>query len=205
VSPTPHARCSPSIETARRVGDGGRLASALSNLSTVESDAGQHDLAIELLSEARELDARCGDAWGLGVDDVNLASLMLRGGRVEEAHEQLRQNASATVALGDPELTADVLALFCAVFAERGEAERAALLLGAVESLRRQAELPMTAPDAAVLAISVDKVRELPTATAWETSVRRGSTCSAEEALAEALAPLSARPVSPRRGDGRDR
>ncbi len=40
-------------------------------------DTGDNDRAIKLLQEARTLDAARGGEWGLGVDDVNLASLML--------------------------------------------------------------------------------------------------------------------------------
>lgn len=185
---TARALLSESVSTARGVGDQERLASALSNLATLESEAGQHDRAIELLHEARALDAECGDAWALGVDDVNLAGLLLAGGRLEEAHQQLRRHAAAAVALGDPALTADVIGLFCSVFAERGDAERAARLLGAVESLRQQAELPMTTAEALALAGSVDKVRALPTAECWEANVSTGSAYGIEAALDEALA-----------------
>ncbi len=185
---TARALLSESVSTARRVGDQERLASALSNLATLKSEAGQHDRAIELLHEARALDAECGDAWALGVDDVNLAGLLLAGGRLDEAHQQLRRHAAAAVALGDPALTADVIGLFCSVFAERGDAERAARLLGAVESLRQQAELPMTTAETLALAGSVDKVRALPTAECWEANVSTGSAYGIEAALDEALA-----------------
>src|SRR5680860_567518 len=181
------ALLSESIAVARDAGDAERLASALTNLSTVESDAGNHDRAIDLLREALALDEARGDAWGLGVDHVNLAGLMLRAGHVEDASAYLCRHASAAVALGDPELTADVLGLFCAVSAERGEPEGAARLLGAVESLRQKAELPMAAPDAAAFARSLDTVRSRPTAAAWDANVQHGSAYSVEAALAEAL------------------
>lgn len=177
-----------SIEISRRIGDPERLASALVNLSMIESDTGDNDLAIELLQEARALDAARGDEWGLGVDDVNLASLMLRGGRLKEAHEQLHRHAASAVALGDPDLTADVLAIFCCVFAEYGDTERAARLLGAMQALRRQAELPMSEPDAVALDRSVNKVRSEPPSDRWQQDVERGSTRSVQDALGEALA-----------------
>ncbi len=92
------------------------------------------------------------------------------------------------MALGDPDLTADVLAIFCCVFAEYGDAKRAATLLGAMEALRRQAELPISEPDATVLARSLDKVRSEPPSDGWQRDVDRGPTYSVQDALADALA-----------------
>ncbi len=177
-----------SVEIARQGGDSGRLASALSNLSTLESDAGRHDLAIEMLHEARALDAERGDAWGLGVDDINLAALMLRAGRLDDAYDQLRRHAASAVGLGDPDLTADVLGLFCRFFAERRDAERTAVLFGASEALRRQAEQPLPEPDATELATAVDRVRLQPTPEQWHAAVERGGASSVDDALSVALA-----------------
>jgi hypothetical protein len=92
------------------------------------------------------------------------------------------------VALGDPDITVDVLALFSQLFAELGDAERAAVLLGAMEALRRKAELPIAEPDAAALALSIDKVRSQPTPDQWKANVERGAVTSVQEALALALA-----------------
>ena len=177
------------IDLARRAGATGRLASALSNLATIESDAGHHDRAIELLHDTLELDHEVGDAWGLGVDRVNLAGVMLRGGRVDEAHEHLRQNAASAVALGDVELSIDVIGLFCAIYAERGEAEPAARLLGTFESMRDKAELPMPAPDRATFEQSVDKVRSLPDPQTWGRNVEIGLGQGVDAALSLCLGP----------------
>ena len=92
------------------------------------------------------------------------------------------------MALGDPDLTADVLAIFCCVFAEYGDAKRTATLLGAMEALERQAELPISEPDATVLARSLDKVRPEPPSDGWLQDVDRGSRHSVQNALAGALA-----------------
>lgn len=81
-----------------------------------------------------------------------------------------------------------MLGLFSQLFAELGDAERAAVLLGAMEALRRQAELPMAEPDAAALSRSVDKVRSQPTPDRWTANVERGEVTSVQEALAVALA-----------------
>ena len=113
--------------------------------------------------------------------------MMLRGGRIDEAQEQLSRNAESAVALGDPDITVDVLGLFSMLFAELGDAERSALLLGASEALRRKAELPLPEPDATYLARSVDKVRSQPTPDLWTANVERGAVMSVQEALAVAL------------------
>ena len=176
-----------SIATARTVGDDARRAAALSNLAILEVDEDRADRAVELLRETLEIDQRLGDTWGVAHDHNNLATAMVRAGRIAEAHDTLREHAGAALALGDLELSINVIEAFWVVFAESGEAIRAGRLLGATSALRESAELPMAAPDIAQLEVSISKVRDLPDADTWAANVATGSAYSLQDALADAL------------------
>ncbi len=175
------------LAVARQAGDGEREASALSNLAKIESDGGNDNRAVELLNEALELDRQLDDVWGVGADMINLANVKLRAGRVDEASAVLTDSATAVVGLSDPELTVELVELFCAVAAERNRPRQAARLLGAARALRRTAELPIAPPDAAALQRSLQRVEQRPSATEWEANVTRGAAYSVAEALEEAL------------------
>ena len=174
-----------SAELARITGELGRLANARSNLALIEIDEGATDRAVELLLEALELDHQVGDAWGAAIDQVNLAAALLRAGRLGEADEQLRAVAGPAVELGDVELTITVFELFCMLHAERGEMEVAARLLGMTSTMREQAELPLSDPDAAMVERSVSKVRPAGADDTWQENLELGRTWSVEAALSE--------------------
>lgn len=184
-------RAQPLIEEAVAVaqasGHQGREANALSNLAALQIDAGRYDDAIVLLRQVLVLDTALQDAWGQGADHVNIAGALLRAGRVDEAHAHLRDSTPAAVALGDVEITVDVIGLFCALHALRGDAERAARLLGASDRMREQAEMPMPLPDAQWLESVLAPVREGVDRATWEQDVARGAGYSVEVALAEAM------------------
>jgi tetratricopeptide (TPR) repeat protein len=187
-----------SIATARTVGDDARRAAALSNLAILEVDENRADRAVELLRETLEIDQRLGDTWGVAHDHNNLATAMVRAGQIAEAHDTLREHAVAAIALGDLELSINVIEAFWVVFAESDEAIRAARLLGATTALRESAELPMAAPDVAMLEVSISKVRDRPDADTWAANVATGSAYSLQDALTDALrdAPVPQAPTS---------
>jgi hypothetical protein len=91
------------------------------------------------------------------------------------------------VALGDVELTINIIELFGMVFAEGGDAEGAARLLGASEAMREKAGLPIPAPDASLLEASMRKVRSRPDPDAWHRNVALGTGYDVQDALAYAL------------------
>ncbi len=164
-----------------------RLTNALSNLALLEVDCGNHDEALALLQETLELDTARNDAWGLSVDRVNLTAVLLRAGRTDEAGQLLVTHAPAVVAVGDAELTVEMLEGFGVYFAQRGEPGPAARMLGATEAMRDKLETPVPGALAAYLASELDRVRDRPSAGQWARAVGSGRTLSAEAALTEAL------------------
>lgn len=175
------------VAVARASGHQGREANALSNLAALEIDGGRYDEAIVLLQQVLVLDTALQDAWGQGADHINIAGALLRAGRVDEAEEHLRDSTPAAVALGDVEITVDVIGLFCALYALRGDAVRAARLLGASDRMREQAEMPMPQPDAEWLESVLAPVRGRVDRATWDQDVALGAGYSVDVALTEAM------------------
>ena len=174
------------VDTARRSGNRRREANALSNLAALEVDIGNARDAIDLLERVLVLDTELGDAWGQAADHVNLSGAMLRAGDVVGAQDHLTRYAATAIALGDVEITLDIIGLFCAVHALRGDADRTGRLLGASQAMRDQAELPLPAPDAAWLESVIAPVRDQQDADTWHHNLALGAAYSVEAALADA-------------------
>jgi predicted ATPase/class 3 adenylate cyclase len=182
-----HEMLTEALALSRESGDREREASALSNLAKIESDTGNDHQAMELLTQALALDRQLEDEWGVGADMVNLASVKLRAGRLDEASVLLRESTTDIIELNDPELTVELIELFCALAAERQQSTQAARLLGAAQALRRAAELPIAPPDAAALQRSLDRVSSQQSSPDWEANMARGEQYTLTEALEEAL------------------
>ena len=174
-----------SIGLARAAGDKGRLATGLSNLAVLDLDQHRHDAAMAEFEEALGLDRELGDTWGVATDQINMVAVLVQDDRTEEAYRTLRAIASSTVALGDVELTVNLIELFAMVFADFDDARRAAHMLGAAQAMRAQAELPIAAVDAAMLARSISRVRP-DDCRDWDRDVEAGAGLTVDQVLAEA-------------------
>lgn len=186
------------VDVARRRGNHRAESNAATSLAILALDEDRTDEAIGLLRRSLEIDTELQDVWGQAVDHVNLASALLRGDRVEDAHASLHAVAVAAVGMGDMEMTLDVLDLFCAVHARRGDAERAARLLGATAGMRAQAQLPLVGPDALWFEGVLAPIRGLPDQDTWERNVALGAGMAVDEALADAIEPAPAATVPER-------
>ncbi|EYR64959.1 hypothetical protein N866_00655 [Actinotalea ferrariae CF5-4] len=176
------------VAAARASGDRRSEVNAVSNLALLAADAGRHDESITLLRRCLELDTELQDAWGQGADHINLVGSLLRARRTSEAHAHLREHAASAVALNDLEITIDVLDLFAVVHALRGDAHRAARLIGASAELREQADLSMAPVDAAWVEEAIGPVREATGTEAWRQAMEAGRGRGVAAALDEALA-----------------
>jgi hypothetical protein len=114
-----------------------------------------------------------------------------------EAHEVLRTVAASTVALGDIDLTINLVELFAMVFAELHDGKRAARMIGAAHAMRQRAELPIPAADAALIDRSIGKVRPAPLDDDWARNIETGASYSIDDAIEEALDGGRGRPPSP--------
>ena len=175
-----------SIDIAREIGDESRESTALSNLGAFEVGANNCEHAIELLERALAIDKRLGNVWGCAVIQSNLTAAMLRTGRADEAYTSLRSQAADMIGLGDIELTIEIIELMAGALSQRGDARRAAKLLGTAEALREQAGMPIRSPDAQLLEEFLAPARGLLSTDQWEQERRAGRTLDVQEALAEA-------------------
>jgi hypothetical protein len=90
------------------------------------------------LEEAHELFRGLGDERMAAVVVVNLGTLAAREARSDEAAALLRQGLEYAVAQVDKELAISCLDELAALTLSNGDAERAARLTGAVETLREE-------------------------------------------------------------------
>lgn len=176
------------MKLARDIGADSRLATALSTLSMLELDSGEPNRAIALLEEALVIDRRLGNSWGTTVDQVNLVAARTQAGQLELALKELRGFIDVAVSLNDVDLTIAIIELMAALWAEMGDARRAARLSGTAEAMREQANLPRPAVEEVLLASSLAKVRPLLDAEGWTSHVDDGRALSAEAAIAEGIA-----------------
>ena len=114
------------------------LAVANDNLGDLLVEQGDYLQARPLLEEAHELFRELGDERMAGVVVVNLGTLAVREGRSHEAEALLRQALEYAEAQVDRELAIWCLGELAALTLSNGDAERAARLTGAMETLREE-------------------------------------------------------------------
>jgi tetratricopeptide (TPR) repeat protein len=181
-----------SLAIARRIGDRHREATALSNLVHLHMDVGDHAAAVEAAHRAVAADEALGDPWGLAISRCNLVVALLHSEGPERAHEHLRAVAADAAALGDIDLSIDVIDAAAAIWAGLGDADRSATLLGAAERQRELAGLPRPAPDQRQLDRFVEPVRESVGDRVWADALARGAALTVEQAVTVATSARTA-------------
>jgi predicted ATPase len=116
-------------------------AAAVGSLGGVETAVGRYDDALRHLREARDLAARFDIAWPAAWSQVQLGTLAVVRGRLDEAQALLDEALDLSLAVHDSRTVTLCLAAFAQLAFVAGAPERAALLAGAAEGLRRRAGL----------------------------------------------------------------
>ncbi len=114
---------------------------ALVSLGSVETAVGRYDDAQRHLTEARDLPERFDNAWLAAISRVDLGTLALVRGRLEEARTLLDEALGLSLAAHSTRSVTLCLAAFARWALVAGDPERAALVAGAAEGLRRRAGL----------------------------------------------------------------
>jgi predicted ATPase/class 3 adenylate cyclase len=114
---------------------------AVSTAGIVETTVGRHDDAQRHLREAHDLGKRFDDAWMAAWSRVQLGTLAIARGRLEEARALLEEALELSLAAHSTRSVTLCLAGFARLALVEGDAERAALLAGAAEGLRRRVGL----------------------------------------------------------------
>ena len=114
---------------------------ALGTAGLVETTVGRHDDAQRHLREARDLGKRFDYAWLAAWSRVLLGTLAVVRGRLEEARALLDEALELSLAAHSTRSVTLCLAAFAQLAFVEGDGERAALLAGAAEGLRRRVGL----------------------------------------------------------------
>ena len=107
----------------------------------VEMTVGRYDDALRHLTEARDLAERFDNPWLASASRVYLGTLAVAQGRPEEARGLLDEALELSLAAHTTRSVTLCLAAFARLALVEGDPQRAALLAGAAEGLRRRAGL----------------------------------------------------------------
>ena len=155
-------------------------------LGSIETTLGRYDDALGHLTEARELAERFGNAWLAALSRVFLATQALVRGRQEEARPLLEEALGQSLAAHSTRSVTLCLAAFARWALVAGDPERAALVAGAAEGLRRRVGLrawPILRPGEAEL---VAQARRALGADRFDQAFAAGARLTQQEAVAAA-------------------
>jgi tetratricopeptide (TPR) repeat protein len=176
-----------SLAIARRIGNPQRVATALSNFALIHIDLGDDAAAVVAARQAIAADEALDDPWGVMIDRCNLVMALLYSEGPEHAYEEARGIVADAVALGDIDLSVDVLETCATIWAGLGDAQRAATLLGTAEKQRELAGIPRAEPDERHLSRFMEPARRSVPEQTWADLLATGASMSVEEAAREAI------------------
>ena len=183
---------SESLAIRREVGPEERLAAVLSNLGVVAADEGDLDEAKNYMEASLEIDRRMDNLDGIATGVGNLGDIALRAGALEEGERLTADSLRLFSRVGDVLGIADDIEHAAVAAAMRGHHERAARLLGAVETMRLKEGLRMPDIDIARYRTIADDVREVLGPEAFDTAYASGCGLNREAAVEEAIDGLNA-------------
>jgi predicted ATPase len=108
---------------------------------TIETAVGRYDDALRHLTEMRDLAERFDNPWPAAVSRVYLGTLAVAQGRPEEARAPLDEGLELSLAAHSTRSVTLCLAAFARLALVEDDPQRAALLAGAAEGLRRRVGL----------------------------------------------------------------
>ncbi len=165
---------------------------AVGSLGAVEMAVGRYDEALRHLREVRDLGDRLGSAWLAAWSRVQLGTLFIRRGHPNQARPLLDEALNLSLSAHSTRSVTLCLAAFARLARAEGDPERAALLAGAVEGLRRPAGLQAWPTLRQAEAELVAQVRQVLGANRFDHIFADGSRLSRLEAVAAARNPRRA-------------
>ncbi len=177
-----------SLRLAQQIGNPRREATALANIAQFLIDTGDYRAAVDAAQRSIAADRALDDPWGVAISQCNLATALLHSQGPERAYEHLIEVAADAVALGDTELTVEIIDSFAAVWAGFGHAERAATLVGGSDHQRELAGMPRPPVDVEDLSRFIVPAKSSVGHQEWDRAYTRGRTLSIDAAVAEGMA-----------------
>jgi predicted ATPase len=151
---------------------------------SVETALGRYDDALPHLREARDLAERTGGDWLAAGPRVQLGILAVLRGRLDEARPLLDEALDLSLAARSTPFVTLCLAGYAQLAFADGDPDRAALLEGAAEGLRRRVGLPAWPHLRRVEAELVAQVRQRLGADQFDQAFSAGSGLTQREAVA---------------------
>jgi tetratricopeptide (TPR) repeat protein len=173
-----------SAAISREIGSDLRLVTALTNLGLIETAAGNMDRATQVLTEALALDQKQGDLLGVTMDRHALTMVSLRAGHALQARDLVSSTLDFVASAENPEILATALEMAACIAAELGDDLQAARLVGAAESVRRTAGMPIIETDAAQIERFLAPARAAVGREAWDAELAAGQALTQQQALA---------------------
>jgi non-specific serine/threonine protein kinase len=173
-----------SIELAREVGDTASLGVSTANLGELAFQRGEYSNAEGLFRTAHGLFTDLQHAGGLAYVFHHLALVKLAQSEYEEALEYLGDALRSGHARGDVEIMAYCLGAAASVALGQQDAERAALLLGAAESMRRRIGIALSPKDQRENEAARAASRDTLGSRAFEEAWANGAEMTSDEAVA---------------------
>jgi predicted ATPase len=130
-----------SLDRLRSLDEPFWTALAVGSLGAVETAVGHYDDALLHLGEAGDLGDRFGSAWLGAWSRVQIGTLFILRGHQDEARARLDEALNLSLSAHSTRSVTLCLAAFARLALAQGDPERAALLAGAAEGLRRPAGL----------------------------------------------------------------
>jgi tetratricopeptide (TPR) repeat protein len=167
----------------------------------LELNVGRYDDALRHLTEMRDLAETLDNPWLAAVSRVYLGTVAVAQGRLAEARAPMDEGLERSLAAHSTRGVTLCLTAFARLAFVEGDPERAALLAGAVDGLRRRVGLhawPLMRPDENELVV---QVRQALDAAEFDRQHAAGSRLSQQEAVAAVRdwrGPAPQRPGQPR-------
>jgi predicted ATPase/transcriptional regulator with XRE-family HTH domain len=148
-----------SVALARELGSSRDVAHGLNNLGLVCNARGELARAEAYLSEGLDLHRQLGNRHDIAATLQALGETRLRLDQLGAAETAFRESLQLRVELHDGPALSGALAGLAAVAASQGRNERAAWLVGAVESLREARQSPMLPVERVLYEHALDRLR----------------------------------------------
>jgi predicted ATPase/DNA-binding SARP family transcriptional activator/DNA-binding CsgD family transcriptional regulator len=185
-----HARTATLFEEAlslrRNAGDVRGEAVSLNNLGFVTLFRGDSERAMVLFEEALARNREVGDKQGIVVSLTNQGLAALTQGNHGRAAELLEDSLTLLQELENKQLVAEWLEAMAGVAGARREAQLAARLWGAAQTLRENIGAPLPTDELAIIEPHLATARSL-LGEAWEVARTEGQAMTAEEAVEFAM------------------
>ncbi|GAB3610889.1 hypothetical protein GCM10027414_30150 [Humibacter ginsengiterrae] len=126
------------IELFRHSSDGWGEAVAWVTMGRLDMLDGDNEAALHHYQQGAEVSRRTDDAFAITITEHHVARLLLFQNRLEEAEPAFADAAYVSATLGHLEGAAYGIEGLCAIAALRGQVERAGLLAGAAQEMRKK-------------------------------------------------------------------